>query len=290
MKKTVLSAAVAAALLIPAVSAFAEDAPAADAPAPSPLTFNVGIVSDYLFRGVSQTHGDAAVSAGVDYAFASGFYIGAWASSISWVKDNWGKGTTEVDVYGGYRGAFANPDWTYDVGYITYNYPKHGDAIAGVNANPNTAEVYGSIGYKWISAKYSYATSKHFIGWVGGPNYDKDTRGSDYLEVNANYDLGDGWTLIGHVGHQKVESYVETAVLKDADYTDWKLGVSKDAGFGVFTLYYSDTNAKGSCSSTGGSSSYCWGNNGAVSGMNAATSGFKDVAQGKAVLSFTKTF
>lgn len=286
MKKTLLSTAIAAALATSAFSAMAEDAPAA-----SPLSFNVGVVSDYLFRGVSQTHGDAALQGGVDYAFSNGFYIGAWASTISWVKDAYTEGSTEIDVYGGYKGAFANPDWTYDVGYITYNYPGHGKAIPNFNANPNTAEVYASIGYKWLSAKYSYATSSHFIGWAGGPAYDKDTRGSDYLELNANYDLGDGWTLIGHVGTQKVKNYVATPGFADADYTDWKLGVSKDLGFGVVTLAYSDTDAKGSCSAGATTiSAYCWGNKGGVNGVSGPTGGFKDVAKGTAVLSFLKTF
>lgn len=285
-------------LLLPALigATFATSAFAEDAPPASPWSFNVGVVSDYLFRGVSQTHGGAALQGGVDFTHPSGFYVGAWGSTITWVKDNWGSGSTEVDLYGGYRGNFT-PDWTYDVGLITYNYPGHGNSVPNVNANPNTAEVYGAIGYKWLSAKYSYAVSSHFIGWAGNSNlpglYDQDTRGSDYLELNANYDMGNGWTLIGHVGHQKVKNYVGTPFLEDADYTDWKVGVSKDVGFGVVTLYYSTTNAKGSCGNpfpAAGASSYCWGNGGTVEGVNTATNGFKDVAKGTAVLTFLKTF
>lgn len=282
MKNKLITLAVAGALSAPAF-VMAEEA--------SPLTFNVGVVSDYLFRGVSQTHGKPAIQGGVDYAFSNGFYVGAWASNITWVKDNWGKGSLEIDVYGGYKGTAG--DIGYDIGYITYNYPGKGDAVPGFNANPNTQEVYFGLSYKWLSAKYSYATSSHFIGWVGGPNYDQKTRGSDYIELNANYDMGDGWTLIGHVGHQKVKNYVDTANLRGANYTDWKIGVSKDVGFGVVTLAYSDTNAKGECSDPlpgTNVSSYCWGNKGAVSGTSTATSGFKDVARGTAVLSFLKAF
>lgn len=267
-------------------AAFAAPAMAEDAAPASPWAFNLGIVSDYLFRGVSQTHGDPAVQGGVDYTDPSGFYIGAWGSTITWVKDGLGSGTTEVDIYGGYRGNLAT-DWTYDVGYITYNYPGHGSPIANLNtgANPNTQEIYGSIGYKWISAKYSYVTSSHFIGWNAGAAYDQSTRGSDYLELNANYDLGDGWTLIGHVGHQKVKGYVDTPAIRSADYTDWKVGVSKDVGFGVITAYYSATDAAGDCPSSAvvGTSAYCW-------GTNKGTTEFKDVADGKAVITFLKTF
>ncbi len=282
MRKTILSAAIIGAFSLPAI---AEDAPPA-----SPLSFNVGVVSDYLFRGVSQTHGRPALQGGIDYAHPSGFYVGAWGSYITWVKDFLGSGRTEVDVYGGYKNTVG--DFSYDVGYITYNYPGHGSAIPTILANPNTQELYASVGYKWLSAKYSYATSSHFIGWYGGSAYDQKTRGSGYLEVNANYDLGDGWTLIGHVGHQKVKSSVTTPAIENANYTDWKLGATKDVGFGVVGLAYSDTNAKGSCGNpfpSSNASAYCWGNGDFVSGTG-PTSGYKNVAKGTVVLSFLKTF
>lgn len=245
----------------------------------SPLSFNVGITSDYLFRGISQTHGRPALQAGVDYALPSGFYIGAWASTITWVDDFLGKGELEVDVYGGYKGSLGD-DFGYDVGYLTYNYPGHGSAISGILANPNTQELYAGLNYKWLSAKYSHATSPHFMGWYGGPGLNQNTRGSGYLELNANYDLGDGWTLIGHAGHQRVKNF------GTASYTDWKLGASKDVGFGSLSLVYSDTNANGGCTPA---EAYCWANHGFVKGVG-PTSGFKDVSRGKAVLSLVKTF
>lgn len=265
MNKKLIALAVASTLAAPLVAV------AADEPA-SPLSFNVGVVSDYLFRGVSQTHGKPAIQGGVDYAFANGFYVGAWASNITWVKDWLGKGSTEIDVYGGYKGAITE-DIGYDIGYITYNYPGKGAAIPTLLANPNTQEAYVGLSYKWLAAKYSYATSRHFIGWYGGAAFDQNTRGSNYLELNANYDMGDGWTLIGHVGHQKVKNQGA------ASYTDWKVGASKDVGFGVVSLTYSDTDAKGSCSPV---EAYCW--------AKFDGSSPKNVAAGTAVLSFNKTF
>jgi uncharacterized protein (TIGR02001 family) len=290
MRKLALAAAVAAAFVVP--GAFAQTAaPAAPAAPASPWSFNVGVTSDYLFRGISQTHGRPAIQGGIDYLHSSGFYVGAWASSITWVKDAYGKGSVEIDVYGGFKNSFGGGDFNYDIGYITYNYPGKGSAIANVNANPNTQELYAAIGYKWLTAKYSYATSSHFIGWAGGPAYDQKTRGSDYIELNANYDMGSGWTLIGHVGRQKVKRFVAAGGFTDANYTDWKLGVSKDIGFGTITAAYSDTNTSGSCPPVGAiNNAYCWGNTGAVSGVSGATGGFKDVSKGKFLLSFLKTF
>lgn len=284
MKKNLVAAVVASAFLVPTIPAVADEAP-------SPFSFNVGIVSDYLFRGISQTHGDAAIQGGIDYTDPSGFYLGVWGSSISWVKDWLGDGSVEIDVYGGYRGAFADSGVTYDVGAIAYTYPGKGDAIPTFLANPNTAEVYGAVGYKWLTVKYSHTVSSHFVGWYGGPGYDKDTRGSGYLEANGFWDLGDGWGLSAHIGHQKVKDSVKTAAINDASYSDWNIGITKDVGFGVVGLTYSDTDADGGCGNpppaTNGSA-YCWGK---VTNTSIPTyNSFKDVAKGKAVLTFKKTF
>lgn len=279
MKKTLLSVAIASVLAAPALSAFAEDAP-------SPLTFNVGVVSDYIFRGMSQTLGDPALQGGIDYAFSNGFYVGAWASNVKWVKGWTGKGDTEIDLYGGYRGAI-NADWSYDVGAIAYTYPGHGNANIGL-ANPTTGEIYGSIAYKWLSAKYSHTVSSHFVGFYGGPAVDENTRGSNYLELNATYDLGEGWGVTGHLGHQKVEKSMDALGLYNASYSDWKVGVTKDIGYGVVGLAVSGTDAKGSCTSTPNISAYCFPSN-----YNSGTgtwSGPKDISKTTAVLSFLKTF
>jgi uncharacterized protein (TIGR02001 family) len=264
--------------------------PAAPAEPASPFSFNVGLVSDYLFRGVSQTHGKPAIQGGVDYLHSSGLYVSAWASTITWVRDFTNGGRLEVDIYGGYKNSFGGGDWNYDVGYITYNYPGKGSAIPTVLANPNTQELYASFGWKWLAAKYSYATSSHFIGWYGGTALNQKTRGSDYLELNANYDAGNGWTVIGHLGHQRVKGSVITAGgVNSANYSDWKVGVSKDVGFGTVTGAYSGTTASGTCFPNGGSNAYCWGNSGFVPGVG-PTAGFTNVAKGKVVLSYLKTF
>ena len=298
MHKTLIAAAVATVLAAPSLVL------AADA-APTPthtFTPNVGVVSDYLFRGVSQSKGGAALQGGVDYSHASGLYAGVWASTITWVKQFLGKGSTEVDLYGGYKNTFIpDGDWNYDVGVIAYNYTGKGSAtgatgFAGFSPlyNPNTTEVYGALGYKWLTAKYSHTISKNFIGWVpyspaaAGFDYSKSTRGSGYLELNAAYDVGDGWGVSAHVGKQKIKNIQAIpGTFTDASYSDWNIGVTKDLGFGVVGLTYSDTDVSGTCNgATGGTNPYCWGDN-----MHLATaSGFKNAARGTAVLTFKKTF
>jgi uncharacterized protein (TIGR02001 family) len=85
------------------------------------LAFNAGAVSDYRYRGISQTRLKPAVQGGVDYS-AGGLYVGAWASTIKWIKDAGGDADVEIDLYGGYKGELAK-DVAFDVGVLTYQYP-----------------------------------------------------------------------------------------------------------------------------------------------------------------------
>ena len=300
MNKKLITLAVAGALAAP-LAVFAADA------APTPIhsvSYNVGLASNYLFRGVSQTHGNPAIQGGVDYAHASGLYAGVWASNISWVKQFHDKGSVELDFYGGFKNAITE-DFSYDVGMIRYQYPGNGSSTAGNPVysqldNPNTTEVYGALTWKWFTVKYSHALSKNFIGWVPNnaltnlPN--KNSKGSNYLELNGAYDLGNGWGVSAHIGHQKVKgvnNWTAPSFADDADYTDWNIGVTKDVGFGVVGLLYSDTDVNGSCSTANSrtltnSNPYCWGKN--MNSTTNAQSGFRDEAKGQWVLSFKKTF
>lgn len=102
-----------------------------------PLSGNLSLTSNYLFRGISQTQDGPAVQGGIDYAHPSGFYVGTWASNVAWVKENGLKDDNrlEIDLYGGYKGE-AGPI-AYDLGLIRYHYP--GRLTAG-KTTPNTTE------------------------------------------------------------------------------------------------------------------------------------------------------
>ncbi len=245
------------ALVLTGLMAMPALAMAADeATSPHSLTGNITLTSDYVFRGVSQTQNGPAIQGGFDYAHASGFYIGTWASNVDWVSLGYKEDSSmEIDLYGGYKGSLG--DFGYDVGAITYYYP--GDDIAGA-IDPDTTEIYLGGSWKFLSAKYSYVVSDHFVGWTTATGGKTD--GSYYAELNANYGFGSGWGVLGHVGYQDVKDN------DDASYTDWKVGVTKDIGFGVATLAYSDTNAE--------DSAYTWAG--------------EEVADGRVIVSFSKTF
>lgn len=199
----------------------------------SPLSFNASVTSDYRYRGISQTRFKPAFQAGVDYA-ANGFYVGAWGSTIKWIKDNSTdtvsvKGPVELDLYGGYKGAVG--DVAYDVGFLRYEYLNNTlDKRSPTYVNANTNEVYGAVTYGLFTAKYSHAISNLF----GTP----DSKNSYYLDLSATVDLGDGYSLVPHVGYQKVKNTT------NGSYTDYSLTLSKDLGNGLSaTGALVDTNA-----------------------------------------------
>lgn len=228
MKKLIIASAV--------LGAFAANfAHAEEAAAPAPdhvFAFNVGATNDYRFRGISQTRKKPAVSAGADYTNSpTGLYVGTWASNIAWIKDSGGDTNTEIDLYGGKRGEINGV--AYDVGMIRYYYPSN--ALA---SSANTTEAYIQAGYGPAYIKYSHALT-NFIGW--GP----DTDGSNYIDVGANVEMKEGYILNLHVGKQVVKN------LSAADYTDWKVGVTKDFGLAVVAVAVVGTDALNS-SGTGG--------------------------------------
>lgn len=211
MKKSSLATAVAA-LVLSSTPLLPTVAQAQEA---SPLSFNIGVVSDYRYRGISQTRLKPAVQGGADFAGPNGLYVGVWASTIKWIEDFGGDAKVEIDLYGGKKGELAK-DLTYDVGVLHYQYPSN-----KLRPNANTTEVYGALTMGPVTAKYSHALTNTF----GNP----DSKGSYYLDLTANFDLGDGLTLTPHVGYQKISGPVS----KDATYTDYALTLSK--AFGAVT-------------------------------------------------------
>jgi uncharacterized protein (TIGR02001 family) len=187
---------------------------------PSPWSFNVGGVTEYRYRGISQTRMKPALQGGIDYASPSGFYVGTWASTIKWIEDAYGDSKVEIDLYGGYKGEIAK-DVTYDVGLLQYVYPSA--KTAGWNAaykDPNTTEIYGAVTYGPVTTKLSYALTDLFGNYDFGAR--KSSKGSIYLDISASFDVGGGFMLAPHVGYQKVQN------IANASYTDYSLTLSKD--------------------------------------------------------------
>jgi uncharacterized protein (TIGR02001 family) len=190
-------------------------APAPEAVPDNQVSFNAAVVSDYRYRGISQTRLKPAVQGGADYVNnPTGFYAGTWLTNIKWVKDGGGDGSVEWDVYAGKRGEITK-DFTYDVGGLYYYYPSN-----KLNPSANTFELYAQIGAGPFSIKYSHSTTNLF-GFA-------DSKNSGYVDGQFNYDVYEGYILNLHAGHQNVKNNGA------ASYSDYKVGVTKD--FGVVTV------------------------------------------------------
>lgn len=314
MRQSLLFTAVMASLLASNV-AFAEDAPAAAAAEPaSPwtATANVGIVSNYYARGVSQSWNMPAVQGGVDIAHSSGFYAGAFGSSIS--ERTYVGGSTELDLYGGYNGSIAAVDglgWT--VGAIGYFYPgaswKRYDALtnSAANGGKTTREDFttyeGNFGlsYKWFSAKAS-VTLGEWYGANKNTGWTKSSSGSTYLELNANVPLPFyGLNFIAHVGHSDIKGELSrdplfanannnaqgNIVETSADLTDYKIGLTKtfkiaqSEGWNAGLYYTGATN--------GGSGGY-WGTRGYGGSSFTTKPGGKDLTDDTFILTLGRSF
>lgn len=189
------------------------------------MTYNAALTTDYRFRGLSQSRLQPALSAGADYSHTpTGFYLGAWLSTIKWTKDLGGDGHLEVDLYGGKRGELA-PNLTYDIGVLSYLYPSN-----GLPTTANTTELYGQLGYGPVYAKYSGTVTNAF----GTP----DSKGSSYLDIGANLDLAAGFILNLHAGRQIIKNN------NFYSYNDYRVGVTKDFGVVTAALAVIGTDAK----------------------------------------------
>jgi uncharacterized protein (TIGR02001 family) len=198
------------------------------------LSANIAVVSNYYFRGVTQTDDGAAVQGGVDLEGIGGtsIYVGTWASNIG---NGGGDASYEIDFYAGWAPSLG--DFDFDVGYVYYAYPDYDDSAPG-DDGIDYGELYGSAGWKWFTVGFAYTTNGDADE---GPFQEKDLYG--YLA--ADVEITDGWGIGGHVGGYKFDDDGELdsdGESQDLDYVDWSIYVSKDVGdYGAFNLTYVQT-------------------------------------------------
>lgn len=174
---------------------------------------NVGATSNYLWRGLEQTDGDPALSAGIDYTSNSGFYAGSWISNADWAPGM----TFELDLYGGYSGQL-NESVSYDIGFIYYAYPDEDSGDA------DFLEIYSSLSFGNL------------------------TLGLAVLADGTGADFGD--TLYASADYEMIVMSDISVALHLGSYSgDWLAEDSIDYGFSLsksgFTLGVSDTDLDG---------------------------------------------
>ncbi|MET0250554.1 MAG: TorF family putative porin [Novosphingobium sp.] len=186
--------------------AFAED----EAAAPDGFSFSgyVQGVTDYRYRGVSLTAGDPAIQGSINVNHASGFYAGAWASSL---EDSPVFGSAELDVYAGWTGK-VSPDLTVDAGLLMYVYPN------GHFGDANYFEPYASIATDVGPVNAKLGVAYAFDGQDALGNQDNLYVFTDLAAAIPNTPV----TLNGHVG------YTDGALSFDNNDSsfDWSVGAS----------------------------------------------------------------
>ena len=216
------------ALVSMATPAFAEESE----PTPA-VTINgtATLVSDYRFRGISQTDKDFAVQGSLTLTHKSGLYVGVWGSSIDeYVAAG---SDQEIDLTIGYKKTFNGT--TVDVGVLYYVYPGHAKIIPGYDANFFEPYIGISRTFGPVTAKVSaaYAPKQKALS-VGAGKED-----SLYVAGDFSAALGSsGVSLTARVGRSFGPSFLTIG----KNYTDWGLGASyawKNLSFGVS---YVDTN------------------------------------------------
>jgi uncharacterized protein (TIGR02001 family) len=179
------------------------------------VTGNLGLTSDYRFRGISQSQNAPAVQGGIDYTHASGFYIGNWNSSVSSQVYTEGAGI-ESDLYAGWKKDIYN-GLTLDVGSYNYFYPRA--AVNGTGSNFDTYEAFVGLGYGPVSVKYSRTLGNGYFGVANAKN-------TNYTSVDLNQSLAligaelKDLSLVAHYGRTSVANN------SNLNYNDINVGLS----------------------------------------------------------------
>lgn len=239
LNSKVLGALFAAPLLLSSAYAIAEEAaPAAAVEAAAPaeptsphsLTFNLGLYSEYMFRGTSLSDGPA-IQGGIDYGHSSGFYLGTWFSNIDKEFTGHGDGLSggnrsEIDVYAGWAKTFEN-GFGLNLLANYYYYPDREDSFSfdgsGDGNKQDTLEVSAGLTYKWLTYTFFYIPTDYYgAAKSGTKNGKEDTKGATYNELKFNYALPIAdLNFLAKVGYQHTPNLL-------GSYSDVAIGLSRN--------------------------------------------------------------
>ena len=183
---------------------------------PGEFSANIGLTTNYLYRGITQSDDGPAIQGGFDYAVDL-FYAGVWASSVEW------SGTSiETDFYAGVTPSLGQ--FSFDFGFLYYGYPDSPD-----NPEQDFYEFYGAVSTTLeenIEVGVKVSASPDFYGETGE---------AWYPEFNASISFLEDWSVSAHIGQQIFEDDLQD------DYTDWNVGVTYAAPWFDISVGYYDT-------------------------------------------------
>ena len=218
-KKTLLTAAVASTLMAGATAANAESAWSTSA--------NVALTTEYRFRGISQSNENPAIQGGFDVAHESGFYIGTWGSTVDFdvsEADGGLNGSLELDYYLGFGGDIGDSDFSYDIGYLYYDY------LGDEGDEGDYQEIYGSIGWKDLT-----------VGFAASDDYYAETDEFYYVYADYSISLPNEFALDLHVGLNMLEEDGGFLSSDEDQYVDYSVTISRDFAGLNFAVSYIGT-------------------------------------------------
>ena len=184
---------------------------AASASAAGEWSANAGVSNNYIWRGLTQTTNEAAVSGGIDYADESGFYVGTWASNVQYAADD--VYSYEHDIYFGFGGEVGEVG--YDVGYLYYNYDEE--------ANFDFAEIYGSISIQGFTLGLNILAHTEADE---APGQDFGFGEALYAYADYGFEVKEGLELGFHIGYH--EGDFAEAFNGVEGYVDYNVSIAKD--------------------------------------------------------------
>lgn len=208
-------------------AAFCSVLPVAVSAAPVQSSGNLTLVSDYLYRGISQTNEGPALQGQLTLNQQDGWYLTAWGSNIKF-----GDGSLELDLSAG-RTFALNDDWSLDLGLMKYFYPKGHNSSNGYNF----VEAYGKLIYG--QANLMLAVTDDYFG-TGVSSF-------AYLSGDYTQDLTDNLQLVWHLGYNHFDGaedfqlFLGAAQPDQSAYTDWSLKLQSSWADIQWALGYADT-------------------------------------------------
>jgi uncharacterized protein (TIGR02001 family) len=214
---------------------------AQDVPDEITVSGSATLVTDYRFRGVSQTDREMAVQGGVSVSHASGVYVGTWASNLAgW--GTFGGSNMELDIYGGFATEIAS-GVNLDVGLTWYMYPGGADTT-------DFAEPYiklsGTFGPAEVLVGAAYAPKQEALANVSNtPESNGQKQDNLYLWTDASAGIpGTPFTVKGHLGYSDGNPGLGpngTSIAPTGTYFDWLLGADLALGPVTLGVAYVDT-------------------------------------------------
>ncbi|MEX0965312.1 MAG: TorF family putative porin [Pseudohongiellaceae bacterium] len=175
-------------------------------------TANFAASNNYIWRGLTQSVNEAAISGGIDFSADSGFYVGTWASNVSYAADD--VFSYEHDLYGGFAGEAGGI--SYDIGYLYYNYDAEAEFDFG--------EIYGSIGIGAFTIGMNILANTEADE---APGQDFGFGEATYTYIDYATEIGDAIELGFHIGHHEGD-FSEAFNGVPGDYTDYNVSLSKN--------------------------------------------------------------